>query len=568
MQSRSGISIAVCLAVLLFGSVIAAPQTTPQPASSDNASNSSPESSSPPATDSQVRIVRLSQVQGAVEIDRNTGEGFQPALLNFPITEGVQLRTGKGLAEVEFEDNSTLRLTPDSQVVFSQLQRRESGATASTVTVEAGTVYVTLARTKGSEFTLACGSRAVRLQPSSHIRLSAETTEAGLAVLGGKIQVEEPVSVLDVGKDKTVVLDRANPGTAAVNKGVAPGAYDTWDKAAADYHGQRVKLSTYGNAPPKYGLNDMRYYGHYISECGQLVWRPYFASAAWDPFANGTWVWFPGTGYTWVSPYPWGWTPYHYGGWDYCPDYGWGWRPRGAWNGLRNVPPNARQPRHGHRPPPGGGPPRPPRPPKPPGPGTPPKAITVNRTPPVVSGLRSPSKFVIEKDSAGLGIPRSVLGNLGHVSQQIQEHGSATAAVRPGSVIAGNAGEPRSMHLSAPEKTSRTEGSMSHPPSNSTSYSKGIASQSQTGRAGGGHNGSSASSGSAAHSGNSGSTSGGIHSGGSGYSGGGHSGGSSSFGGSGGSHSSGSGSFGGGGASSGGGGGGHSGAEGGGGVRK
>src|SRR5262249_10257560 len=39
--------------------------------------------------DSQVRIVRLSDVQGDVKIDRDAGEGYQKAFLNMPITKGT-----------------------------------------------------------------------------------------------------------------------------------------------------------------------------------------------------------------------------------------------------------------------------------------------------------------------------------------------------------------------------------------------------------------------------------------------------------------------------------------------
>ena len=72
--------------------------------------------------DSQARIVRLSQVDGAVQIDRNTGQGFEKAFLNLPITQGTKIRTGAdSRAEIEFEDGTTLRLTPNTAVEFPSL---------------------------------------------------------------------------------------------------------------------------------------------------------------------------------------------------------------------------------------------------------------------------------------------------------------------------------------------------------------------------------------------------------------------------------------------------------------
>ena len=72
---------------------------------------------------SKVRIVRLSQVRGSVQIDRSDGRGYERGIANLPIVEHNQVRTGVGIAEVEFEDNSSLRLAPNSVVEFPRLER-------------------------------------------------------------------------------------------------------------------------------------------------------------------------------------------------------------------------------------------------------------------------------------------------------------------------------------------------------------------------------------------------------------------------------------------------------------
>ena len=54
----------------------------------------------PALAGSQARIVRLSDVQGSVQIDKNTGLGFENAFLNLPVMQGAQLRTrGNGRVE-------------------------------------------------------------------------------------------------------------------------------------------------------------------------------------------------------------------------------------------------------------------------------------------------------------------------------------------------------------------------------------------------------------------------------------------------------------------------------------
>src|SRR5450756_1424713 len=81
------------------------------------------------AGESRVRIVRLSDVRGAVKLDRRTRQGFEPSIQNMPIVEGMRLATEGGSAEVEFEDDSTVRATPDTLIEFPRLVLEASGGT-------------------------------------------------------------------------------------------------------------------------------------------------------------------------------------------------------------------------------------------------------------------------------------------------------------------------------------------------------------------------------------------------------------------------------------------------------
>ena len=429
MNSGFGTTVTLSIALLISGAMLAAQQTTPQAATSDKAaattSSQSPASSTP---DIQPRAVRLSEMQGEVKVDRNLGSGFEDALLNLPITQGMKLGTGAGLAEVEFEDNSLLLLTPYTTVEFPLLALQGSGSTASTIDVERGEVYVDLARKAGNEFRLVFGSDNVLLEPSSHVRLQLTSDRASLAVISGKVQVQSPAGATAVEKNKTIDIALADPANFSVDKHVLASSYDGWEQGAVDYHQHYASNIASLDPTRRYGISDLDYYGHFVNVagCGRL-WRPYLASAAWDPFTNGTWVWYPGAGYSWVSPYPWGWTPYHSGRWEYC-STGWGWRPGKKWKTIQNPP----KPPHGIPP----ERPRPrPRQPLPPMPGTATR-VAVNRTPLVASGLASSNQFVMRKDSAGLGVPRETFGNLNHVSGRVEQRGSDNIAVNSGPVVA------------------------------------------------------------------------------------------------------------------------------------
>ena len=340
MRTTSGISSAALLALVLVGSASIAQEATSSNASSSEGSDVSANAPTTPpvSANSKVRIVRLSQVKGDVQLDRETGQGFASAMTNLPVTEGAKLKTGDGVAEVEFEDNSTVRVAPNSLIEFPQLELLPSGAKASAVHVVQGLVYVSLVNTKGNEFTLTFGPEKLNLPPDSHIRLNLTPNEAKVAVLHGDAVVEEPSGSTEVGKNKTVTFNLANQSPPVVAKNVADNPLDSWDHEAVEYHKSFANARAFGNSPYAYGISDMNYYGSFVNAggCGSM-WRPYFTSASWDPFANGAWAYYPSAGYSWVSPYPWGWTPYHYGSWAFCQGVGWGWQPGGMWLGLANA---------------------------------------------------------------------------------------------------------------------------------------------------------------------------------------------------------------------------------------
>src|ERR1700691_643268 len=197
MRSISGISTAALLAWMLVGLSSAAqePVASETTTAGDNASatdNASSQPSTPVSSHSKIRIVRLSEVKGEVQLDRQTGKGFESAMANLPVIEGEKLKTGNGVAEVEFEDNSTVRVGQNSLVQFPRLELLPSGAKSSAVNVSQGVVYVNLMNTKCNEFAVAFGQEKLTLPPDSHVRLQLTPSEANLAVLHGEALVEDP----------------------------------------------------------------------------------------------------------------------------------------------------------------------------------------------------------------------------------------------------------------------------------------------------------------------------------------------------------------------------------------
>jgi hypothetical protein len=361
----------------------------------------------PAAADSQARIVRLSDVRGTVQIDKNTGLGFESAFANLPITQGTKLRTREnGRAEVEFEDGSTLRLTPNTTVDFGTLGLSDAGKHISTVDLEEGKAYVNWLGKNGDEFTLNFSQERLRLTQAAHFRVARSASMAELASFKNDLEVVGPSGTVKVEKKKMVTFDASDGDQATVAKNFEEDPYDQWDKQSIEYHAQYSKNNS---SPYGYGSSDLGYYGGYSNVPGYgTLWQPYFAGVGWNPFMDGAWSWYPGMGYMWASAYPWGWMPYYYGNWMFVPGFGWGWQP-GGWNTWRGGIHYVGAAAAGFHPPAA--------------PVGTVGTVAVGKGGPAVATV-PPMRVVVSNGSAGLGIPRGSYGSLRHLNTQVAKTGS------------------------------------------------------------------------------------------------------------------------------------------------
>jgi hypothetical protein len=268
--------------------------------------------------------------------------------------------------------------------------------------------------------------------PSTHLRLEVSETRTVLSVMNGSVEVQRNGETTVVGKKESMTVEADQVSMA---KKIAGSPYDAWDKESNDYHARYTMANTVAGGGNSFGLSDLNYYGNFINagQYGQ-IWQPYLVGAGWSPYANGLWAFYPGAGYSWVSPYPWGWLPYHSGSWSMYPGYGWGWQPGGTWMGLNNIAGNGFAPTGGSfastaaangvvR-----APTRPASPALAAGQSSP-SMVLANQTPMAMSRESKPGSFVFEKNSAGLGVPRGSLGDLRGVSSNVAKHGSASMEV-------------------------------------------------------------------------------------------------------------------------------------------
>lgn len=303
---------------------------------------------------SHARIVRLSHIEGTVQIDND--RGFENATVNTPITEGDRLLArSDGWAEIQFEDGSTARLAPDTQITFSQLGRNADGGTVTAIDLDQGEAEFNVKKPGSSDFAVTVRNKIIYLKRSGRFRVtSTNSNPLEIAVWKGQVTVADHSTGAEVAvkNDETFVLNPGDMQQYDLQKGAFADDLDDWSRQRDEY------LSTYASAgggnymqaPYQYGTYDLNYYGTYYDVPGYgYLWQPTGLGPGWDPYSNGYWLWSPTYGYCWVSAYPWGWMPYRYGRWIFLPGRGWMWQP-GNWQGwwLR---PRITNPPHDYRPP-------------------------------------------------------------------------------------------------------------------------------------------------------------------------------------------------------------------------
>ncbi len=311
--------------------------------------------------DDQIRAVRLSNVVGSVQILAGTETQFSQAYPNMPLLQGSTLKTGEdGRAEVQLEDGSMIRLTPNSSAAMTVLGRDSQGNTKTEVDLLSGLSYVEMKGTANHRFVVHFNGNEVISPAPVKFRVNLDGNPVEFAVLDGSAHLSNGTAyAVDVHANETVRFDPGDSTRYFLAQGIDPDSWDQWNVDRDQAMGQMAAQETReaigsGNAGAA-GVSDLDYYGNwYSSNNGTSFWVPDGAGAGWDPYGSGYWGYYGGAGgYVWISGYPWGWLPYRCGTWNYFNSFNsWGWIPAGTcwsgyngWNnwypysGIGNLPP-------------------------------------------------------------------------------------------------------------------------------------------------------------------------------------------------------------------------------------
>jgi hypothetical protein len=276
---------------------------------------------------------RLSFVEGQVQVSQSGQVLADQAPVNAPLFDGAQIATGgDGKAEIQFEDGSVARISPNSTLTLIAL----SGPNGPQIALEGGLGYFELQGGQNNPLRINFADSTAVASGFTVLRIRMDAPPGELAVFSGNVHLDRASALsLDLHGGESVALNAADAGRYSLAESIEPDSWDAWnsdrDEAlnAASTAQTGAASNFAASEAPNPAWNDLDANGNWYNMPGQgYIWSPYAASnAGWDPYGCGRWMWTPRFGYVWVSCESWGFMPYMCGSWGYYESFGWGWSP-------------------------------------------------------------------------------------------------------------------------------------------------------------------------------------------------------------------------------------------------
>jgi FecR protein len=282
------------------------------------------------------RAVRLSNVEGEVHLSQGNTPLADQAVANTPLFEGTTITTGNdGRAEIQFEDGSVARVSPQSSLTLGLLRGAGTGDRDAELQLNNGLGYFELqGDNESNHIQIRFGDTVLTTGGFAVIRINLDKAPGEVAVFSGNVHLEGGATpALDLHGGESVALNANDPGSYNLSESIEPDSWDSWnsDRDQALTTASAGRTAATNNEPDNNNpaWSDLDANGNWYNVPDQgYVWSPNEAATpGWDPYGNGYWMSTPSYGYTWISGYPWGYLPYQCGGWNYYNSFGWGWAP-------------------------------------------------------------------------------------------------------------------------------------------------------------------------------------------------------------------------------------------------
>ena len=268
-------------------------------------------------------VARVSIIAGGVDVKRGDSGDTVAAAVNAPLSPGDYLSTREDShAEVQFDYGTDLRVGPNTQLRFTQLDPKNHQLQLAAGTVDLRVAYGLTANAQ-------IQTPQATIQPDENGNYVVNVDDQGnsqVTARSGRVDVISQAGTQTIVPGSTLAItgDVDHPQFRSVET-VAYEGFDSWiasrDAVVASASDDRYIQEG------MVGAGDLDQNGSWVEypQYGR-VWVPAVA-AGWAPYHDGRWVWEPHYGWTWVDNEPWGWAPFHYGNWFYAANVGWAWYP-------------------------------------------------------------------------------------------------------------------------------------------------------------------------------------------------------------------------------------------------
>jgi hypothetical protein len=272
--------------------------------------------------DRYMRLSRISYLEGNVSYQRAPDVDWSAASINMPLEPGDRIYTGpNGRTEIEFDDNSVLRLAENTDVEIMSLNE-------DVVKLRMLVGLATLNIASDADYEINTPAAAFNSVRKGNYRFEvSENGDTDAIVRKGRIEAENSSFSRDIDSGMRLRVRAVDDGNHAVAMYEQRDSWDEWnDRRDVDRRAYASRRYLPGTV--YMGAAELDRYGRWVnvSDYG-TAWVPYSVDVYWSPYSVGRWCYRPYYGWTWVSYEPWGWLPYHYGRWYQSSSFGWCWLP-------------------------------------------------------------------------------------------------------------------------------------------------------------------------------------------------------------------------------------------------
>jgi hypothetical protein len=267
--------------------------------------------------------MRISLIEGDVQIMTPDAEDWGPASVNIPLAEGDQIWVPQGArAELHLNSGTYIRLDESSALQILSMDKDSSQFYLSQ-----GYAYINYNAPRRSVIQVDTPDASTRAFSKAIFRIDMSEQYSDVAVYKGYVETENQVGTTRIKAGQMVSLGQNTYGELAPMG--PPDEWENWNKMRNDMLSARKgRSSSYLPSELNTYSYDFDNYGRWVSvpDYG-YVWTPTIVvGVSWSPYRDGRWIW-RGGDYVWVGYEPWGWAPYHYGRWSFAVNIGWFWVP-------------------------------------------------------------------------------------------------------------------------------------------------------------------------------------------------------------------------------------------------